>query len=268
MRYSSFTRRYADYWAEGVWNIAFELEGVEPSASFRLTVAALPPEAAAADYLSLSEQAEYARFQYPRRRCSYLLGKLSAKLALAGEADDLSAIAIEHGIMNQPVVSGSSRKITVTHCDSLGAALAFDQRLLAGVDIELISEQARDALRRITSVEEERLSSGPQQDMGQTAFLTLLWTAKEAMSKVLLTGFTVATELFEVKTLERRKYGVVGRFCNFPQFLSLSVLREEYIFSMVLPAKAFAPGEEDRLLERIHNSLPQLPAGLYANGLK
>ncbi|AZS14169.1 4'-phosphopantetheinyl transferase superfamily protein [Paenibacillus lutimineralis] len=253
---NDFANRYPDYWSQGVWIIPLQLEGTSPPASLNLSVVALPSESVATDFLSLVEQEEYSRFQYPRRRNSYLLGKLAAKLALARGDDELSAIAVDHGILNQPIASGRSSKVTVTHSDTLGAALAYDQRLLAGIDLELINEQARDAMLRITSAEEEGLVRRLGTDIAPTAFLTILWTAKEAISKVLQTGFTVAMELFEVKSLERNKYGVVGSFRHFPQLVSVSVVREDYVFSMVLPAKALAEGEEFRILELMHNRLP------------
>lgn len=165
--------------------MSLELGSKEEPYRLKLSVVSLQPEGEPLEYLSSEEKETYFGFQYPRRRNSYLLGKLAAKTAVAEEGEDLSGIQIEHGILCQPLVAGRSRKVTITHCDSLGAAVGYDPRLLAGVDMELVDEKAAEAIRRITSREEEALLP----ELAASAALTLLWTAKEAMSKVIQTGF-------------------------------------------------------------------------------
>ncbi len=218
----------------------------------KLSVVSLPPEDAPLEYLSPAEQEQYFGFQYSRRRNSYLLGKLAAKMAVAEEEDDLSSIQIEHGILCQPIITGSTRRITITHCDTMGAAADYDPRLMAGVDMERVDEKAADAIRRITSKEEETLVT----ELAPPQFLTLLWTAKEAMSKVIQTGFTVPTELFEIKECVCRGQAAVSEFRNFPQFKALSVVRREYVFSIVLPGKALSGSAEAMLLQVLQELLP------------
>lgn len=209
------------------------------------------------DYLSAEEKKKYYGFHYPRRRNSYLLGKLAAKMAVAGEQEDLAGIQIEHGILCQPLVAGSTRRVSITHCDTLGAAVDYDPRLLAGVDMELVDEKAVEAIRRITSSQEEELNNEPGTLLATPLFLTLLWTAKEAMSKVIQTGFTVPTELFEIKQCSRSGQGIISQFKNFPQFKAVSVLRNEYVYTLVLPAKAMTDATESRLLQALQGLLPE-----------
>ncbi|MEK4042686.1 4'-phosphopantetheinyl transferase superfamily protein [Paenibacillus sp. FSL H8-0048] len=256
MQYTAFARQYEQFLSETVRRCHLELEGPEGSYGLKLSVVSLPPEDGPLDYLSAAEKEQYFGFQYPRRRNSYLLGKLAAKMAAAGEEDDLAGIQIEHGILCQPIVSGSTRRITITHCDGLGAAVDYDPRLMAGVDIELVDEKAVEGIRRITSKQEEELikESGPL--LALPNFLTLLWTAKEAMSKVIQTGFTVPTELFEVKSCSRSGRGAISQFKNFTQFKAISVLREEYVFTIVLPAKAMTDSSEALLLQSLQELLP------------
>lgn len=256
MLYTTFARQYEQFLSQTVRRISFELEGPEDRYGLKLSVVSLPPEDGPLDYLSAAEKEQYSGFKYPRRRNSYLLGKLAAKMAVAEEQDDLSEIQVDHGILCQPLVAGSDRKITITHCDTLGAAVDYDPRLLLGVDMELVDEKAMDALRRITSKEEEALMKDLGPELAPTHFLTLLWTAKEAMSKVLQTGFTVPTDLFEIKACTRGEQGVISQFKNFPQFKAISVLRREYVFTIVLPAKAMTDSSEDRLLQCLQEMLP------------
>lgn len=253
MQYTTFARQYGQFISDTVRRMSLELEGPEGRYSLKLSVVSLPPENAPLEYLSPAEKEQYFGFQYARRRNSYLLGKLAAKMAVAEEADDLAAIQIEHGILRQPVIAGSTRRITVTHCDTLGAAAEYDPHLLAGVDMERVDEKAAEAIRRITSKEEEALLP----ELASATALTLLWTAKEAMSKVIQTGFTVPTELFEIKACAYSGSAVISQFKNFPQFQAVSILRKEYVYTLVLPAKIISGSAEARLLQGLDKLLPE-----------
>lgn len=252
MQHPTFAGQYGASLQQTVRTMSLELNGPEGKYTLKLSVVSLPPEDAPLDYLSPAEKAQYFGFQYPRRRNSYLLGKLAAKTAVAEEGEALSGIQIEHGILGQPIVAGSARRITVTHCDTLGAAADYDPRLLAGVDIELVDEKAAEAIRRITSREEEALLP----ELAAASALTLLWTAKEAMSKVIQTGFTVPTELFEIKACTFSGGAVISEFKNFPQFQAFSILRKEYVYTLVLPAKVLAGSSEARLIAGLEGLLP------------
>jgi 4'-phosphopantetheinyl transferase len=98
---------------------------------------------------------------------------------------DRCLIFIQAGIFQQPVVvSGKHNlQVSITHCDDFGAALAFPETDPMGIDIERIGPAQRAALeRQMTEAEKERMNFLPvAYDMG----ITLLWTAKEALSKVL-----------------------------------------------------------------------------------
>ncbi|NQX47862.1 4'-phosphopantetheinyl transferase superfamily protein [Paenibacillus tritici] len=256
MQYTTFARQYGHFLTDTVRRVRLELEGPEGSYGLGLSVVSLPPEDGPLDYLSAAEKEQYFGFRYPKRRNSYLLGKLAAKMAVAGDQDDLAGIEIQHGILFQPMVAGSTRRITITHCDTLGAAVDYDPRLLAGVDMELVDEKAVEGIRRITSKREEALNGELGPELAPPVFLTLLWTAKEAMSKVIQTGFTVPTELFEIRQCTRDGQGVISLFKNFPQFKALSILRREYVYTLVLPAKAMTDSSEARLLQALQELLP------------
>ncbi|MNO12296.1 4'-phosphopantetheinyl transferase superfamily protein [compost metagenome] len=254
MLYTTFTKQYTLFLTRFVRKMKFELEGPESMYRLNICVVSLPPEDGPLDYLSTVEREQYFSFKYPKRRNSYLLSKLSCKMAVASDDDDLTAIVIHHGVMRQPIVEGSERRITITHCDTMGAAIDYDPRLLIGVDIELVDIKAMDALARITSTEEHMLVH--ELGLQPSTFLTLLWTAKEAMSKVIQTGFTVPTELFEVKECVWKERCIISQFKNFPPFKAISILREKYVFTLVLPAKAMTEMGEIRLLQSLDTFLP------------
>ncbi|MBZ9609075.1 4'-phosphopantetheinyl transferase superfamily protein [Clostridium estertheticum] len=201
------------------------------------------------DYLNDNEKEKYLNIKHQRRRESFLLGKLVSKLAIAEEQDDLSDIFVNHGIFNQPIVSGRDEKVTITHCGSIGVAVAFDQRLMLGIDIEAIDERRIEALRRITTRGEEALFN--EEDITFTAFLTMLWTIKEAMSKVLNTGFTIDLDILEVKDIVKKDLGFISSLKNFSQFKAISVLNNEYVFTIVIPKKLIDDSPEVNIIEII-----------------
>lgn len=66
--------------------------------------------------------------------------------------------------------------------------------------------------------------------------LTILWTAKEALSKVLKTGLTMDMKLFEINQLEERDI-YRGSFTIFTQYQFLSFIIEDTVFTIVTPKK-------------------------------
>ncbi|OKP96666.1 4'-phosphopantetheinyl transferase superfamily protein [Paenibacillus sp. P46E] len=254
MLYATFEKQYKLFLTRIVRKAELKLEGPEGMYGLNISVVSVPPEDGPLDYLSNAEKDQYNSFQYQRRRNSYLLSKLACKMAVARAEDDLTDIVIDHGVMGQPFIRGSDRKITITHCDTMGSAIDYDPRLLLGVDMELIDEKAMDAIARITSKEEQFL----QHELGiqAPAFLTVLWTVKEAMSKVIQTGFTVPTELFEVKGCVWKEQNIITHFKNFTSYKAITVLRSTYVFTIVLPSKAMTEMGETRLMQQLEALMP------------
>ncbi|WP_410511170.1 4'-phosphopantetheinyl transferase superfamily protein [Paenibacillus sp. BR2-3] len=253
MLYTTFASRNEAFFSKAVRRRTIRLNGPDEAYDLNLCVASIHQEAAPLEFLSPSETDKYFSFKYQRRRNSYLLGKLAAKLAIASEEDDLDHIIIEHGILCQPIVAGSDRKITITHSDSIGAAVYYDPRLLIGIDIEVVDQKTEDALKKVTSQDEEALINQSDADYG--AMLTMLWTIKEAMSKVIQTGFTVAPDMFEISEIARKEAGFISQFKNFPQFQAISILSHEYVLTVVLPRKAMADAGEYRLTQILQELL-------------
>ena len=167
------------------------------------------------------------------------MGRFVAKQAVAaltGEKN-LTDIFIQSGIFTQPiVVSGKSNiQVSITHCDDFGAALAFPEAHPMGIDIERISNRERDVLeKQITMAEKEQLRSCP---LSYESGLTLLWTAKEALSKVIKTGLMTPFEVFEISRIEMHDNYVMSYYKNFAQYKVISFAINRYMCSLVHPLK-------------------------------
>ena len=66
---------------------------------------------------------------------------------------------------------------------------------------------------------------------------TVVWTAKEALSKALRCGMTCPYELLEICGLEQRDGFFLGRFKNFGQYQFQSWQRGNTVVTIVLPKK-------------------------------
>ena len=199
-----------------------------------------------AEFLAPSEAAYFAGLRYLRRQQSFLLGRYAAKLALqhALEEVDLKAIEIGRGVFEQPLVSHSSAKtpgVTISHCEEIAVALAFPTGHPMGVDIERIDPDRMTAIRSQLSAVEYRWACA---DADEISLGTLIWTAKEALSKALTCGLMSPVEILnlsEFYPLGDRMWG--GLFQNFGQYKFVGWIASTLAMSVVLPKKTNMVGE-------------------------
>ncbi|HBV97550.1 MAG: 4'-phosphopantetheinyl transferase [Peptococcaceae bacterium BICA1-7] len=181
----------------------------------------------------------YNTLEFEKRIRSYLMGRFTAKQAVAALTgrENLTDILIQPGIFTQPVVVSGCQNIqvSITHCDDFGAALAFPEAHPLGIDIEKINPNNADVLEKhITGAEKEIMGSCP---FSFYAGLTLLWTAKEALSKVLKTGLMTPFEVFEIDGIEVFDNHSISHYKNFAQYKVISFTIDRYMCSIVYPKK-------------------------------
>lgn len=186
------------------------------------------------------EQEYFNSLKFQKRANSYLIGRFAAKQAVAllsGEKN-LANILIPSGIFQQPLVASGERgiQVSITHCDDFGAAIAFPEGHPMGIDMESIAAAQRSAMETVmTDREKEQLGSFA---IGYEAGLTLLWTAKEALSKVLRTGMMTPFEIFEIVNMEQWDHYVICYYKNFAQYKAACFsLGSHFMCSIAYPLK-------------------------------
>ena len=103
-----------------------------------------------------------------------------------------------------------------------------------GVDLEKIDSGNIEVLENQMSTMEKKISLLP---LPRAARVTLIWTAKEALSKVLKTGLITPLEVFEIEKFEHLASNcVAGYYKFFPQYKVVSFIVKGYICSIVYPA--------------------------------
>lgn len=193
-------------------------------------------------FLHPQERKYYNTLKYEKRIKSYLIGRYAAKKAVSNftQVEDLTTILIQPGIFTQPIVLYESKlkqtiQVSITHCDDFGAALAFPEAHPMGIDLERIDSSRQAAIEReITEAERERIQSLP---LSYEAALTLLWTAKEALSKVLKTGLMTPFKVFELQKIEYHPKFTISYYTNFAQYKTISFTIGDYMCSIVYPLK-------------------------------
>ena len=192
-------------------------------------------------FLHPNERDYFNYLKSEKRRFSYLTGRFAGKLAVSeylGEID-LQAIEIRSGIFDQPIVNHYSRdtpEITISHCSDLAVALAFHSGHPMGVDIEEIDFSKTHVFKSQLTASEIAKTEKKFED--PRIGCHLVWTAKEALSKVLKCGLTVPFEILEIeefKVLEKNSY--MTSYKNFAQYKCLSWKIENHLFSITLPKK-------------------------------
>lgn len=190
-------------------------------------------------HLNFQERQYFNTLNFPKKIKTYLLGRFAAKKAvtsLTGQIN-LSEIMIQSGIFNQPIVVCNKQNIqvSITHCDSCALALAFPEAYPMAVDLEKIDSGNIEVLEKhMSTLEKKQIRVLP---FSRAAKTTLIWTAKEALSKVLKTGLTTPLEVFELEKIEYLENNcIAGCYKLFPQYKVMSFIVNGYSCSIVYPA--------------------------------
>jgi 4'-phosphopantetheinyl transferase len=179
--------------------------------------------------------------RFPKVQHSYLLGRYAAKMALKTLMNDVmvTEARIGSGVFQQPVLylAGTGNvQVSISHTTEMAIAVVFPEEHPMGVDVENVqAEQAETIKGIITAGEKEKLSTI---DSDENKSLTIVWTIKEALSKVLKTGLMTPFHLYEIENVDQEEEAVICSFINFPQYKSVSWISNGQAWSVVLPKKS------------------------------
>ncbi len=191
------------------------------------------------EYLHPQELGYYETLRYEKRKRSYLLGRFCAKMSFAKVSGENKPeeILIKRGFFNHPVLIYSgirdNLEVGITHCDEMGAAVAFYQSYPFGVDVERTSPDRASVMDRVMTEEEKVLWEGL--GISATVALTAFWTAKEALSKVLKTGMNTPFYVFEISKIEEQEGYYVSRYKHFSQYCCFTFNWGGYVLSLTCP---------------------------------
>jgi 4'-phosphopantetheinyl transferase len=199
-------------------------------------LAAVPQEV----FLSGAERSQAAAYSFARRRESFLLGRLAAKVALGAylAEPDWTRIELSRGVLGEPLAnhSGLQRvEVSLSHTDGLAAAVAFPREIRAGIDVEIVDADRADTVRnelRFHPAEEAWLHAAAVET--RSAYV-MLWTVREALGKALRCGLGCPLELLAASAITPVAGGAwESRYQNFPQYRCLSWIDTVRILSLAV----------------------------------
>ena len=202
------------------------------------------------DYLTVREHEELQSLRVEKRRHSFLLGRIAAKIALADftKEENLKKYEIGRGVFLFPTVIGEDLSVSISHSGIYGAALVGNLEHPVSIDIEKVS----DLQSYLHSVFENELELFGSLKLELNTKYTLLWSAREALGKVLKTGMTLPLEISSVRAINLLNNCIQVLFHNFIQYQVLVFCSDQHVLSLACP-KNSVPEEE--FLQKIRTAL-------------
>ena len=159
-------------------------------------------------WLSTAERQRLASMTFTKRRVEWLLGRWTAKLAVAAVEglptgpDTLAAVEITSAVDGAPVASlhrrALERRVSLTDRAGWAVCAVSPSGLEVGCDLELIEHRsARFVADYFTPAEQSRVDAAPT-EWDRQRLTNLIWSAKESALKVLRTGLRRDTRSVEV----------------------------------------------------------------------
>jgi len=189
-------------------------------------------------FLHPNELMYFNTLKNKKRQYSFLIGRYAAKIAVTEllNETEYSCIEISNGIFKHPVINeklSQPVQVSISHSLYIGAALAFSELHPMAIDVEYIDfSKQLDSMVKISSHEESAIKKTKVHD---TVILTLIWSAKEALSKSLKTGLAANQKIFEIETIRECELNLEITFKNFYQYKVLSWIYNDYVYSISLP---------------------------------
>lgn len=188
--------------------------------------------------LSADERQYYNSLRVDRRMKTYLGGRFAAKKAVSMLVDepDFTQIHIGKGVFDYPVVDypyTRNIQVSISHTNDIMIAIAFFEMHPVSVDIEQIITDKEQTIR--STILSEELKLFENELLSDIEKLTLLWTMKEALSKIIRTGMMTDFSLFEIQEVKREHNSFVCAFRHFHQYKVVSVIVADHACSLVVP---------------------------------
>jgi 4'-phosphopantetheinyl transferase len=189
--------------------------------------------------LSAGERAQLARLVTPERRCEFVFSRYAVKSAVRTAVNlpvPYRDIDVTKGVFHQPILrfpGNPGLDVSLTHTGGTVMALVYPRACPMGIDLERVDAQTAAAARDQLTPEERALEASTPGNRGLLPLV--MWTAREALSKALGTGFTVPLELLAVANLKTADGSWHITFRQFPHFLATAEVIGNLVLSVARP---------------------------------
>lgn len=189
--------------------------------------------------LHFEEQKQLKRMVTNPAKNSFCHGRIASRLALqklSGQEDVQSWI--DHGIFGFPVLEPNPNGygMTLAHTETAGFAACFDERDMIGVDIETIDSSKDAIIESALTIHELNLANSNKSE--KSKILHLIWSAREALSKAIKTGFLIPLHLLAVKAIEEKDNSYHISFDHFSLFEVIAFTMDSNLCAIALPERS------------------------------
>lgn len=189
-------------------------------------------------FLHGQELAAAERMQVKKRRGDFIRGRYACKRAITALCPSIEAASIHigAGVFGQPILKPPNTlglQLSLSHSERIGIALAVEEGHPMALDIEIISADRAGVIERALTTHEIALVA--HTELPPTQALTMLWSMKEALSKVLKCGLTSPFHVLEVATLEHSGAQLTASFRHFTQYQAIAFALGQHACAIVLP---------------------------------
>lgn len=197
-----------------------------------------PQESSACDGWSSARRAEYLRGRSTARRaleCATQDTLPTHSASMANSHHDQPWV--DRGEFGQPVLREAGPwAVSLAHAGPCVAALVHDCATPLGLDVEMISERTLSIASRTFQT--------PAHAIGLHDLTPIrTWTAAEALSKAIRTGFTINTELLESSIVSRDGDVAHHSYAHFPQYAALTWREGSVVFAIAAPRRLVTSGQ-------------------------
>ncbi|MDY0409868.1 4'-phosphopantetheinyl transferase family protein [Virgibacillus soli] len=150
----------------------------------------------------------------------------------------------------QPIVKAdevNNIHVSITHNQDFGVAIAFPEEHPMGIDIEDVNDKNLFPLKEQMTKAEWNVYR--KLNLSEIQYATMLWTAKEALSKVFKTGLMTPFFIYEIANIRQTEWSTyISNFVNFPQYKAISYLHQRSVLTIVCPKNTEINPKNESLL--------------------
>ena len=181
----------------------------------------------------------YDRFTASTRKQTYLMGRYVAKSALqVFISRKFPEIHISTGKNGSPVIEGSHGSnvhISISHCKDVAVAVAFKRELQMAVDIERARPDKTEVLRKELTGNYQVMET--LDNICELNLLTMLWTIKEAASKLSGKGIHGDHTQYDVCKIVPHKDRYTGQFSYDSSYRFDTCCYQDLVLTLVYPSE-------------------------------
>lgn len=198
-----------------------------------------------------------------KRQLEFLAGRICAKrafLKLRSMKGKCSDIFIDTDLWGCPYVAGSNDFVSITHCDTMAAAVVSDIRYARiAVDMEQIRAVKAGAEKRFLDEEEQKLLCGEAKENGFGELAALCWSAKESAGKLFQYGFGVCG-ILRIEQIRMESSGIYEiSFHGLSLLQVCGMIKKEHVVTMAAVFRRELPEKSAENRNRLHSLLYSLP---------